>query len=99
MRYKASSEGASALRKMANSLEEAKEQILHDIVTVTTQAVEHVNVLGPHVASLEEALTSISQSVDKSSKSVELVSKKLEETAAAYEEFEGDDRIKSKSLS
>ena len=93
MKYAVSEEGVSALHAASNSIQSALESIEELTNRIRSSASEHSGVIGPHEASLEEALEEIEQNVKTASSPAEEVAEKLDDVADGYEEVIGNDVI------
>lgn len=97
MKYAVNEEGIEAMNAMASAITEALEQVEEQTNTVRSSADEYENTLGPHKASLDEALDEIAESVKQASAPASSVAEKLIEVAEGYEEIIGNDRIRGAS--
>ena len=85
------------MRAMASAIVESAEQIMGCTSTVRSTADEYENMLGPHKASLDEALTEIAENVKQASDPINSVAGILNDVADGYEEVIGDDKFKGLS--
>ncbi len=90
MKYAANNEGVAALRKMASAVTESLEE-LDGLTNTMKSTADGIADVGPHKASILEALEQISQSVKKASEPAESVAERLEDVADGYEEVIGSD--------
>ncbi len=97
MKYAVNEEGIEAMNTMASAITESVEELEGYTTTVQSAADEYEDTLGPHKASLDEALSEITESVKQAADPANSVAEKLTEVAEAYEEIIGNDRIKSSS--
>lgn len=97
MKYAVNEEGVEAMRAMASAIVESAEQIMSCTSTVRSTADEYENMLGPHKASLDEALTEIAENVKQASDPINSVAGILNDVADGYEEVIGDDKFKGLS--
>ena len=97
MKYAVNEEGIEAMNTMASAIKESVEELEGYTTTVQSAADEYEDTLGPHKASLDEALSEITESVKQAADPANSVAEKLTEVAEAYEEIIGNDRIKSSS--
>ncbi len=93
MKYAVNEEGVSAMHSTANSVQSSLEAISALTNRIRSSASDHSGCIGPHEASLEEALGQIEESVKNASDPANSVAEKLNEVAEAYEEIIGNDRI------
>lgn len=91
--YAVSPEGVVALKRGASNILTALESIVYETGTVSRVIEEYHDLLGPHEASLSEAIDSISQALKLASDPAENVAEKLTDVAEGYEEVIGNDRI------
>ena len=70
---------------------------MRDTQQLFNPADEYEDTLGPHKASLDEALAEITESIKQAADPANSVAEKLTEVAEAYEEVIGNDRIKGSS--
>lgn len=94
MKYGVNEEGIEALNTMASAITESVEQLEGYTTTVQSAADEYEDTLGPHKASLDEALTAITESVKQAADPASSVAEKLVEVAEGYQEIIENDRIK-----
>ena len=99
MKYAVSEEGVSALHAASNSIQNALESIEGLTGRIRSASGEHSGVIGPHEASLEEALEQIEQNIKTASGPAEEVAEKLDDVADGYEEVIGNDRFGNNAAS
>ena len=91
MKYAVNSEGVEAMKSTATSVSSSLEEIEGLTGRLRSSASEHSDSIGPHQASLEEALEQIDQSVRTASEPANGVAERLNEIALAYEEIISND--------
>ena len=97
MKYAVNDEGVQAMNAMASAVTEAIEEVQTLTTTMQSSADEYENTLGPHKASLDDALGDISESIKQAGEPANSVAEKLVEVAEAYQDIIGNDRIKGSS--
>ncbi len=95
MKYAVNEEGIEAMNTMATAIIESVEQLEGYTSTVQSAGDEYEDTLGPHKASLDEALAEITKSVKEAADPANSVAARLNEIAEGYEEIIGNDRIKN----
>ncbi len=94
MKYAVNEEGVQAMKKMSDEIRNAIETMNTLVSSVKQTADGNQNTLGPHKASLDDALADIKESLKKASEPAEGVAEKLDEVAEAYTEVIGNDVFK-----
>lgn len=94
--YSVNADGIQAINTMAHQIVMAKDELVQAVLSVKSVADEN-DTIGPHQASLDDALDQISQKVNEVSDSVDLISVKLKEVAELYQEYMDDNRFKNAS--
>ncbi len=93
MKYAVNEVGVSAMHSAANSIQTSLEAIMDLTSRIRSSANDYGGCIGPHEASLEEALGQIEESVKTALDPANSVAEKLNEVAEAYEEIIGNDGI------
>lgn len=94
MKYAVNETGIQAMNAMASSIRQAVEQVQRLTLTIRCTADGYQDTLGPHKASLDNALDEINESMRQVSDPVNCVSEMLMEVAEAYAEIIGNDRLR-----
>ena len=97
MKYAVNEAGVSALQKMAAALIDSSTNIFNKTSQLQALADEHGNDLGPHKASLNQAILEIYTELKASAEPVKELSSTLEDIAEGYQEIIGNNVIASAS--
>ena len=93
MIYAVSEEGVAALKKTSTALAEAAGTFFQKTVSLRNAANGHKGTLGPHHASLNQAIETIHASLKSSAAPIKEISSMLNDVSEAYQEIIGNDRI------
>lgn len=96
MKYAVSDEGVSALMTLSTNITEAVVEVYQLTANIQASMDEHNDAIGPHRASLSEAIKDIYQSIKTSAKPANTLSETLKEVAEAYQEIIDNDQLGSK---
>lgn len=93
MKFAVSEDGVSALKTLSGNITGAIVEVYQLTANIQAAMDEHSDAIGPHRASLNEAIKNIYQSVKTSAEPVNTLSETLKEVAEAYQEIIDNDRI------